>query len=165
MNVKTPLLTGSCLACLLAGGIVRAEEVDSEQRSIAVRYKNGDVEHYLISWTADIGVDLREDGAVAQPGEIVFQPAGASAIRLEASPSEPTRVLVLGGTPFGEQIVMWWNFIGRSHEEVVAFREEWQRQRADRTPGAPGRYGAFPDVWEHTLPAPELPNVRLRSRG
>ena len=102
---------------------------------------------------------------MAQPGEIVFQPAGASAITLEASPSEPTRVLVLGGKPFGEQIVMWWNFIGRSHEEVVAFREQWQRQRAGRTPGAPGRYGAFPDVWEHTLPAPELPNVRLRSRG
>jgi hypothetical protein len=66
-------------------------------------------------------------------------------------------VLVLGGKPFGEQIVMWWNFIGPSHEEVVAFREEWLRQRADRTPGAPGRYGAFPDVWEHTLPAPEPP--------
>ena len=60
---------------------------------------------------------------------------------------------------------MWWNFIGRSHEEVAAFREQWQRQRADRTPGAPGRYGAFPDVWEHTIPAPELPNARLRSRG
>ena len=60
---------------------------------------------------------------------------------------------------------MWWNFIGRSYEEVVAFREEWQRQRAGRTPGVPGRYGAFPDVWEHTLAAPELPNVRLRSRG
>jgi len=69
MNAKTTLLTGSCLACLLAGGIVRAEEVDSEQRSIAVRYKNGDVEHYLISWTADMGVELREDGAVAQPGQ------------------------------------------------------------------------------------------------
>jgi len=62
----------------------------------------------------------------------VFQPAGASAITLEASPSEPTRVLVLGGKPFGEQIVMRWNFIGRSHEEVVAFREEWQRQRAQQ---------------------------------
>ena len=60
---------------------------------------------------------------------------------------------------------MWWNFIGRSHEEVVAFREEWQRQRADPTPRAPGRYGAFPDAWQHTLPAPELPNVRLRPRG
>ncbi len=63
------------------------------------------------------------------------------------------------------QIVMWWNFIGRSHEEVAAFREDWQRQRADLTPGAAGRYGAFPDVWEHTLPAPELPNLHLRSRG
>jgi len=102
---------------------------------------------------------------VARPGEIVFQPAGASAITLQASPSEPARVLVLGGEPFGEQLVMWWNFIGRSHEEVVAFREEWQRRRAARTPGAPGRYGAFPEAWEHTLPAPELPSVRLRSRG
>jgi hypothetical protein len=108
---------------------------------------------------------LAAGGAMAQPGEIVFQAAGASAITLAASPSEPTRALVLGGKPFGEQIVMWWNFIGRSHEEVAAFREEWQRQRAGRTPGVPGRYGAFPDVWEHTLPAPELPSVRLRSRG
>ncbi len=108
---------------------------------------------------------LAVGGAVAQPGEIVFQPAGAPAITLQAGPSEPTRVLVLGGKPFGEQIVMWWNFIGRSHEEIAAFREEWQRQRADPRPRAPGRYGAFPDVWEYTLPAPGLPNVRLRSRG
>ena len=118
-------------------------------------------EHGFLCDTGSLAVG----GAVAQPGEIVFQPAGASAITLKASPSEPTRVLVLGGKPFGEQIVMWWNFIGRSHEEVAAFREEWQRQRACRTPGAPGRYGAFPDAWEHTLPAPGLPNVRLRSRG
>jgi quercetin 2,3-dioxygenase len=118
-------------------------------------------EHGFLCDTGSLAVG----GAVARPGEIVFQPAGASAITLKASPSEPTRVLVLGGEPFGEQIVMWWNFIGRSHEEVVAFRDEWQRQRADRPPRAPGRYGAFPDVWEHTLPAPELPNVRLRSRG
>jgi quercetin 2,3-dioxygenase len=105
---------------------------------------------------------LAVGGAVARPGEIVFHPAGASAITLGASPSAPTRVLVLGGEPFGEQIVMWWNFIGRSHEEVVGFRDDWQRQRAGR---ATGRYGVFPDAWEFTLPAPELPNVRLRSRG
>jgi hypothetical protein len=60
---------------------------------------------------------------------------------------------------------MWWNFIGRSHEEVVGFREDWQRQRSGQPGGTPGRYGAFPDEWAHTLPAPELPNIRLRSRG
>jgi quercetin 2,3-dioxygenase len=115
-------------------------------------------EHGFLCDTGSLAVG----GAVAQPGEIVFHPVGASAIRLEASPSAPTRILVLGGEPFGEQIVMWWNFIGRSHEEVVGFRDDWQRQRAGQ---APGRYGVFPDAWEYTLPAPELPNVRLRSRG
>ena len=38
----------------------------------------------------------------------------------------PARILLLGGAPFGEQIVMWWNFIGRSHDEVVGFRAQWQ---------------------------------------
>jgi quercetin 2,3-dioxygenase len=108
---------------------------------------------------------LAAGGAVARPGQIVFQPAGAPAITLAAGPPEPTRVLARGGKPFGEQIVTWWNFTGRSHEEVAAFRADWQRQRAGRTPGAPGRYGAFPDAWQHTLAAPELPDVRLRSRG
>jgi len=122
---------------------------------------NAGHEHGILCDTGSLTVG----GVVARPGEILFQPAGPSTITLEASPSEPTRVLALGGKPFGEQIVMWWNFIGRSHEEIVAFREEWQRQRADRAPGAPGRYGAFPAEWEHTVPAPELPNVRLRSRG
>ena len=115
-------------------------------------------EHGFLCDTGSLAVG----GAVAQPGEIVFQPAGVPAITLEASASEPTRILVLGGEPFGEQIVMWWNFIGRSHEEVAGFREDWQRQRVGH---APGRYGEFPDAWEHTLPAPELPNIRLRSRG
>jgi quercetin 2,3-dioxygenase len=118
-------------------------------------------EHGFLCDTGSVAVG----GAVAQPGEIVFHPAGATAITLKASPAEPTRVLVLGGEPFGERIVMWWNFIGRSHDEVVGFREDWQRQRADRARSAPGRYGVFPGAWADTLPAPELPTVRLRSRG
>jgi redox-sensitive bicupin YhaK (pirin superfamily) len=118
-------------------------------------------EHGFLCDTGSLAVG----GAVARPGEIVFHPVGASVITLEASSSEPTRVLVLGGEPFGVQIVMWWNFIGRSHEEVVGFRDDWQRQRAGQASGAPGRYGVFPDAWDFTLPAPELPNIRLRLRG
>ena len=33
--------------------------------------------------------------------------------------------MLLGGEPFEEEIVMWWNFIGRSHEEIVEQREAW----------------------------------------
>jgi redox-sensitive bicupin YhaK (pirin superfamily) len=37
------------------------------------------------------------------------------------------RVLLLGGTPFTEELVMWWNFVGRSHQDIVTYRELWQR--------------------------------------
>lgn len=59
---------------------------------------------------------------------------------------------------------MWWNFIGRSHDEIAEFRAQWQAQRAQPRQGS-GRYGIFPSQWHTTLPAPELPNARLRLRG
>ena len=70
-------------------------------------------------------------------------------------------MLLLGGPPFGEQIVMWWNFIGREHEEVVGYRAEWEallggRQRPVRAPeGDP----------HDALHAPPLPNARMVKRG
>ncbi|KRF42552.1 pirin [Terrabacter sp. Soil811] len=124
-------------------------------------------EHGLL---CDTGM-LTVGDVTAKPGEIAFMGTGTSRITVEAGPDGPARLLVLGGTPFGEQIVMWWNFIGRSHDDVVGFREDWQRERSPREEGsyaaaAPGaRYGTFPDAWDHTLPAPGLPNLRLRSRG
>ena len=72
-------------------------------------------------------------------------------------------VLLLGGPPFGEAIVMWWNFVGRTHEEVVALRDAWQAQLADGY--ADGRFG-IPVGDEHAAdPGAALPNVRLKERG
>jgi quercetin 2,3-dioxygenase len=39
---------------------------------------------------------------------------------------EPSRLLLLGGEPFGEQILMWWNFVGRSREEMNDAYQQWQ---------------------------------------
>jgi redox-sensitive bicupin YhaK (pirin superfamily) len=89
-------------------------------------------------------------------------PVGASELVIEAG-DQPLRALLIGGEPLGEQIVMWWNFVGRSHEEVVAFREQWQAEvigGGSRT----GRFGAIDGYDGSALPAPELPNVRLRPR-
>ena len=36
-----------------------------------------------------------------------------------------TRAFLLGGEPFDEELVMWWNFIGRTHEEIEEFRAAW----------------------------------------
>ncbi|MGH3434368.1 MAG: pirin family protein [Thermocrispum sp.] len=80
------------------------------------------------------------------------------AVELRNSGSQPASALLLGGPPFGEQIVMWWNFVGRSHEEIVAFRDAWQAEsdrfgRVDGYAGDPLR-----------LPAPELPNAVIKPR-
>jgi redox-sensitive bicupin YhaK (pirin superfamily) len=96
-----------------------------------------------------------------------FVPAGSDELVIEAG-GEPLRALLIGGEPLGEQIVMWWNFVGRSHEEVVAFREQWQAEviggaRRDGRFGAIDGYDAGADG-QSALPAPELPNVRLRPR-
>ncbi|MEO6115131.1 MAG: pirin family protein [Pseudolysinimonas sp.] len=106
-------------------------------------------------------------GVQLTPAQLGVVPAGATELTVEAG-SQPLRALLIGGTPLGEQIVMWWNFVGRSHEEIVAFREQWQSEVIDGA-DADGRFGHVDgyEVGGHpgrALPAPELPNVRLRPR-
>jgi redox-sensitive bicupin YhaK (pirin superfamily) len=101
-------------------------------------------------------------GVAVPAAHLGFVPVGASELVIDAG-TEPLRALLIGGEPLGEQIVMWWNFVGRSHEEVVAFREQWMREvigheRSD------GRFGIVDGYDGTALPAPELPNVRLKPR-
>jgi quercetin 2,3-dioxygenase len=61
---------------------------------------------------------------------------------------------VLGGAPFGERLLMWWNFVGRSGEEIAHAREDWAAGRFPEVHGYPGP----------RLVAPALPAVPLRPR-
>ena len=38
------------------------------------------------------------------------------------------RVLLIGGPPFPETILMWWNFVGRTQEEIAQARADWERR-------------------------------------
>ncbi|MDT0212378.1 pirin family protein [Rothia sp. ARF10] len=96
------------------------------------------------------------DGTTLERGDLGVVDAGPAELTLEAL--EPSRIVLLGGTPHDESIVMWWNFIGRDHDEIVAFRDAWQ-SRAERFGEVEGYAGRL--TW---LPAPELPGGRLRSR-
>ena len=104
-------------------------------------------------------------GTTVEAGQLIYAPAGATTLSLHAPAGQQARVLLLGGQPLGEQIIMWWNFVGRSHDEIAAYRAQWQAERAGLTAHGTRRYGRFPAQWEHTLPAPELPSTRLRPRG
>ena len=87
-------------------------------------------------------------------GEMVYIEPGSTSI--EICTHEDVTIVVLGGEPFGEKILMWWNFIGRTHEEIVAMRDEWE--------SATVVFGTVNDELGERIPAPELPNVRLSAR-
>ena len=123
-----------------------------------------DFEHAALAETGSITVN---DAAV-QHRELGYAPTGADTMQITAGP-EGARVILLGGVPLGEQIVMWWNFIGRSHDEIEEFRRRYQAElgfeAADpRDAGKPALFGPYPDGQLAPLPAPPLPTVRLRPR-
>ena len=61
---------------------------------------------------------------------------------------------MLGGAPFAERLLMWWNFVGRSGEEIAQAREDWVAGRFGEVHGYPGE----------PLAAPPLPAVPLKPR-
>jgi redox-sensitive bicupin YhaK (pirin superfamily) len=93
-------------------------------------------------------------------GEMTYLGAGRDAIELVAS-GNGVRFLLLGGEPFEEELVMWWNFIGRSHEDIVAARDAWQ---AAIDAGGNDRFPMVPGYDGDPLPAPPLPGTTLRPR-
>jgi redox-sensitive bicupin YhaK (pirin superfamily) len=92
-------------------------------------------------------------------GELAYLAPGVTRIRLANTGDGLARVLLLGGTPFDEEIVMWWNFVARSHEEIAAYRDAWQAE-ADQFGEVEGYQGTT-----RRLPAPALPQVRIKPRG
>jgi redox-sensitive bicupin YhaK (pirin superfamily) len=86
--------------------------------------------------------------------QLLYLGAGRTRITLHAAAGG--RVLLLGGEPFAEDIVMWWNFIGRSHEEIVEFRAAWESRDAQFPPVV--------DRDEKVMEAPPMPTVPLKPR-
>jgi redox-sensitive bicupin YhaK (pirin superfamily) len=113
----------------------------------------------------ELGV-LVDQGSVRVGGkpliahQLGFEAPGGESVELSAE--EDTRLLLIGGPPFGEQIVMWWNYIGRDHDEVVAYRAEWESLLDD---GSSDRFALPADDPLEPLHSPPLPNARMVKRG
>ena len=89
-----------------------------------------------------------------EPGTLAHLSTGNNAIELSAA--GPSRFFVVGGTPLGERLVMWWNFVARSAEEIASARHSWAAQD--------GRFGMVRGYAGDPLPAPPLPTVTLKPR-
>ena len=98
--------------------------------------------------TASInGHELNEDNMV------VLEP-GLTQVKIDLHAGG--RVLLLGGEPFESPILLWWNFVGRTQEELNIAREQWINQDE--------RFGSIPDYDGPRLEAPAFPDKMRPSR-
>ncbi|WP_433825184.1 pirin family protein [Actinoplanes sp. CA-015351] len=92
-------------------------------------------------------------GTALEPGSLLYLGDGQETVTVTSDGE--ARLFLVGGEPFDEPLVMWWNFVGRSHEDIAEARTQWM---------AGERFGTVGGGEAAPLPAPELPTVRLKAR-
>ena len=101
-----------------------------------------DFEHALV--VLEGAVRVAED--LVQPGALAYLGTGRDG--LQVSNDESARALLLGGEPFPEPILMWWNFVARTRDEIELATKEWNAEN--------DRFGVVPSTM-HRIPAPPVP--------
>lgn len=62
-------------------------------------------------------------GRIAEPGRAVYLGPGRDEIGLRSS--EAARIILVGGVPFDEPVLMWWNYVARTRGEISTAHQEW----------------------------------------
>ncbi|MFC9405627.1 pirin family protein [[Kitasatospora] papulosa] len=109
-----------------------------------------DFEYAVLSMSGEAEID----GVPVLPGSMLYLGCGRAELPLRAA--SDAGLMLLGGEPFAEEIVMWWNFIARSHDDISRAREDWVK-------GV--RFGDVNGYAGARLSAPELPPGPLKPRG
>ncbi|PWV63133.1 pirin family protein [Plasticicumulans acidivorans] len=71
--------------------------------------------------------EVELEGTALGIGTFLYLPPGRD--RLELRSRGPLRLLLLGGEPFAETILMWWNFVARTPQEIVEAGNDWNAGR------------------------------------
>ncbi|SDD31662.1 pirin family protein [Streptomyces prasinopilosus] len=109
-----------------------------------------DFEYAVLAMSGEVHVD----GVPVLPGSMLYLGCGRDDLPLRAE--SDASVMLLGGEPFEEELIMFWNWIGRTQEEIEQARRDWMEG---------SRFGEVKGYDGAPLPAPELPTVPLKPRG
>ena len=89
-----------------------------------------DYEHALVVVEGSVRVGAESVG----PGVLAY--LGTQRDECGLVTDAPARALLLGGVPIPDHVLMWWNFVGRSREEISEARRQWAVDD--------GRFGTVP---------------------
>jgi redox-sensitive bicupin YhaK (pirin superfamily) len=106
--------------------------------------------------TVTTGIPAPESTVDVERHRLLYLGIGRDAVEISAADGEEALLFLLGGEPFEDDIVMWWNFVARTHDEIVEARDAWEARGV--------RFGTVVDHGDERIPAPPLPAVRLTRR-
>lgn len=109
-------------------------------------------EHGLMVLEGRLSVLIDGQQESLEPGRLLYVPPGASEVQLQSEGA--ARLLLLGGEPLDEPVLLWWNFVGRSNEEMRQWASEWN--------AGTGPFGAVHGYDGERLLAPDASALRLR---
>lgn len=90
--------------------------------------------------------ELRIGEALFKTDEFAYLGVGRQAINIDMAAG--TRILLLGGEPFGEPVEIWWNFVSSSKAEIAKAQHAWETgdPRFGRVNGDSGRRLTAPRI-------------------
>jgi redox-sensitive bicupin YhaK (pirin superfamily) len=94
------------------------------------------------------------DGTPLAPGSLLYLPTERDSVAITARGG--ARLFLLGGEPLGETLLMWWNFVGRTPDDIIEAARDWAQGQ---------RFGDVRGYRGAPLPAPPLDAVRLARRA
>lgn len=80
-------------------------------------------EHALVVIEGEIDLE----GTQLAPGALHY--LGTRRSGLELSSKASAHAVLIGGAPFGEAVIIWWNFVARTADEIRQAREAWEARR------------------------------------
>jgi redox-sensitive bicupin YhaK (pirin superfamily) len=95
----------------------------------------------------------RVDGEPIAPGTWLYAAPGRT--HLELACDAAAQLLLIGGTPFDEPLLMWWNFVARSADEILRAADDWNAGR---------HFAAVPGTQLARVPAPDPSGLNLKAR-
>jgi redox-sensitive bicupin YhaK (pirin superfamily) len=94
------------------------------------------------------------DGTGLRPGSLLYLPPGRESVAISAPAG--ARLFLLGGEPLGETLLMWWNFVARTPDEIAAAARDWATGQ---------RFGTVTGYRGAPLAAPPLDPARLARKA
>lgn len=76
---------------------------------------------------------IKIDESIVEPGFMALIPPGGDELRIEAG-DFGSRAMLIGGEPLGDRLQMWWNFVGRTRDELTRAWRDWQAGDTNRFP-------------------------------